>query len=62
MVLVFTLAIAELADAAQLAPIVGAFVAGLVLARCESAERIQRELRPIGHFLIPALSQPTWPK
>lgn len=51
--LAFTLGIAELADAAQLAPIVGAFVAGLVLGRCAPAERIQRELRPIGHFLIP---------
>ena len=51
--LVFTLGIAELADSAQLAPIVGAFVAGLILARCGPAERIRRELQPIGHFLIP---------
>ena len=51
--LAFTLAIAELADAAKLAPIVGAFVAGLVLARCAQAPRIHRELTPIAHILIP---------
>jgi Kef-type K+ transport system membrane component KefB/predicted amino acid-binding ACT domain protein len=51
--LVFTLAIAELANAAQLAPIVGAFVAGIVLGRCAAAERIRREITPVGHLLIP---------
>jgi Kef-type K+ transport system membrane component KefB len=51
--LAFTLAIAELADAAQLAPIVGAFVAGLALSGSSSAERIQRELAPVGHLFIP---------
>jgi Kef-type K+ transport system membrane component KefB len=51
--LAFTLAIAELADLAQLAPIVGAFVAGLALGRSPSAERIRREMRPVGHLLIP---------
>jgi Kef-type K+ transport system membrane component KefB len=51
--LAFTLAIAELADQAQLAPIVGAFVAGLALGRSPSAERIRREIRPVGHLLIP---------
>jgi Kef-type K+ transport system membrane component KefB len=51
--LAFTLAIAELADQAQLAPIVGAFVAGLALGRAPSAERIRRELTPVGHLLIP---------
>jgi Kef-type K+ transport system membrane component KefB/predicted amino acid-binding ACT domain protein len=51
--LAFTLAIAELADAAKLAPIVGAFVAGLVLARTTPAERIRRELTPVSHLLVP---------
>jgi Kef-type K+ transport system membrane component KefB len=51
--LAFTLGIAELADAAKLAPIVGAFVAGLVLARSAPAERIRRELTPVSHLLIP---------
>jgi Kef-type K+ transport system membrane component KefB len=51
--LAFTLALAELADAAQLAPIVGAFVAGLALSGSSSAARIQRELAPVGHLFIP---------
>jgi Kef-type K+ transport system membrane component KefB/predicted amino acid-binding ACT domain protein len=51
--LAFTLALAQLADAAQLAPIVGAFVAGLALGRAPPAERIRRELTPVGHLLIP---------
>jgi Kef-type K+ transport system membrane component KefB len=51
--LAFTLAIAELADAAKLAPIVGAFVAGLALGRSNSSDRIRRELQPVGHLFIP---------
>ena len=51
--LAFTLAFAELADAAKLAPIVGAFVAGLALSGSSSSEKIQRELAPIGHIFIP---------
>ncbi len=51
--LAFTLAFAELADAAQLAPIVGAFVAGLSLSRSTVSDRITRELGPIGHIFIP---------
>jgi Kef-type K+ transport system membrane component KefB len=51
--LAFTLAIAELADLAKLAPIVGAFVAGLALGRSAPAERIRQELTPVGHLLIP---------
>lgn len=51
--LAFTLALAELAHAAKLAPIVGAFVAGLALGRTRSASRIRRELTPVGHLLIP---------
>ena len=51
--LAFTLAVAELASAAKLAPIVGAFVAGLALSRSEVAGRIRSELTPVGHLLIP---------
>jgi Kef-type K+ transport system membrane component KefB len=51
--LAFALAFAELASAAKLAPIIGAFVAGLVLRRSEPGERIARELVPLGHVFIP---------
>lgn len=51
--LAFALFFAELADVAKLAPIVGAFVAGLALSRTESRERIARELTPVGHLFIP---------
>jgi Kef-type K+ transport system membrane component KefB len=51
--LAFSLALAALADAAGLAPLIGAFVAGLALARTDQAERVQRDLTPIGHVLIP---------
>ena len=51
--LAFTLGIAQLATLAKLAPIVGAFVAGLALGRSESSGRIQRELTPVGHLFIP---------
>ncbi len=51
--LAFTLAMAELANEAKLAPIVGAFVAGLALSRGAVAPRIRRELAPIGQLLIP---------
>lgn len=51
--LVFTLAFAELADRAELAPIVGAFVAGLCLAGTPAAERVERDLRPVGHLFVP---------
>jgi Kef-type K+ transport system membrane component KefB len=51
--LAFTLAVAELADAARLAPIIGAFVAGLALGRSPSADRIRSEMTPVGHLLIP---------
>lgn len=49
----FTLAVSELADKAKLAPIVGAFVAGLALGRSSEAERIRTELSPVGHLFIP---------
>ena len=51
--LAFTLFFAELADAAKLAPIIGAFVAGLSLSRSELRERIERDLTPVGHLFIP---------
>lgn len=51
--LAFTLAFAELADKAKLAPIIGAFLAGLALGRTDSSERIRSELAPLGHVLIP---------
>ncbi len=49
----FTLLFARVADAARLAPIVGAFVAGLALTRSDQSERIRRELAPVGHLFIP---------
>jgi Kef-type K+ transport system membrane component KefB len=51
--LAFTLAFARIADAAKLAPIVGAFVAGLALTRSDQSDRIRRELAPVGHLFIP---------
>ncbi|MBA2609758.1 MAG: cation:proton antiporter [Actinobacteria bacterium] len=51
--LAFTLAFATAADAAKLAPIVGAFVAGIALTRSDQSERIHRELGPVGHLFIP---------
>src|SRR5205823_3608896 len=51
--LAFALAFAEVADAAKLAPIVGAFVAGLALARSNLADRIRRELASVVHLFIP---------
>src|SRR5204863_754125 len=50
--LAFTLGVSELASAAKLAPIVGAFVAGLALARSHQAGRIRRELAPVGHLFL----------
>ena len=49
--LAFTLAMAELANSAKLAPIVGAFVAGVVLSRSSVSERVRTELTPVGHLL-----------
>ena len=51
--LAFTLAFAILADAAELAPIVGAFAAGVALSGTAPAERMRRELAPVGHLFIP---------
>lgn len=51
--LAFTLGFALIADAAKLAPIVGAFVAGIALSRSDQSDRIHRELAPVGHLFIP---------
>jgi Kef-type K+ transport system membrane component KefB len=51
--LVVTLVFAELADAAKLAFIIGAFMAGLGLGRSDHHERITRDLGAIGNVLIP---------
>src|SRR5215213_2267213 len=51
--LAFTLAVSELASAAKLAPIVGAFVAGIALGPSPASNRIRRELTPVGHLLVP---------
>ncbi len=53
MALAFTLAFAELADVANLAVVVGAFIAGLALGRTRQSDRIRRELAPVGHLFIP---------
>ena len=45
--LAFTLALAELADVASLAVVVGAFLAGLALGRTRQSNRIRRELAPL---------------
>jgi Kef-type K+ transport system membrane component KefB/predicted amino acid-binding ACT domain protein len=51
--LAFTLVFASLADAAELAPIVGAFAAGVALSGSAPAARVRRELAPVGHLFIP---------
>ncbi len=51
--LAFTLAFSGLATLAKLAPIVGAFVAGLALARADQSDRIRAEITPIGHIFVP---------
>lgn len=51
--LAFTLAFAALADAAELAPIIGAFAAGVALSGSGPAERVRRELKPVGHLFVP---------
>src|SRR5262245_38884366 len=49
----FVLAVAELAHAAKLAAIVGAFVAGLAIGKARPADRIRTELTPIAHLFVP---------
>jgi hypothetical protein len=50
---VLTLAFAELADAAKLAFIIGAFMAGLALGSSDHHERVSRDLGALGNILIP---------
>jgi Kef-type K+ transport system membrane component KefB len=47
------LAFAELADAAKLAFIIGAFMAGLAIGRTRQHHQIAHELAPIGNLFIP---------
>ena len=51
--LALALAFSKLAELAKLAPIVGAFVAGISLSRSKVADRVHRELTPLGQLLIP---------
>jgi len=51
--LAFTLGFARLADLVELAPIVGAFVAGVVLARSRTRASIGTSLAPIAHVFVP---------
>jgi Kef-type K+ transport system membrane component KefB len=51
--LALTLAFAELADAAKLAFIIGAFMAGLAIGRSDHHERVARDLGSVGNILIP---------
>jgi Kef-type K+ transport system membrane component KefB len=51
--LVVTLALAGFASDVKLAPVVGAFVAGLAVGPSARREEIQRRLAPIGQVLIP---------
>lgn len=51
--LAFTLGLAELAQLANLAPIIGAFVAGLALTKTQQSSKIRHELAPLGHIFIP---------
>lgn len=53
-VLALALTIGIAADRlAGLNPIVGAFVAGVIIGQAEQVQRIQTELRPIAHFFVP---------
>jgi Kef-type K+ transport system membrane component KefB len=51
--LIFVLMVATLADVAGLAPVVGAFVAGLALGPYKRADAVAESLAPVGHLLIP---------
>lgn len=52
-VLLFCLTLAYIAHELKLATIVGAFAAGLVLARTEHSARIQDRIKPLADILIP---------
>ena len=47
------LAFSVLADKAHLAPIIGAFVAGLALRRISASERVERDVASLGHIFVP---------
>ena len=47
------LAFSVLADKANLAPIIGAFVAGLALRRISASERVERDVASLGHIFVP---------
>jgi Kef-type K+ transport system membrane component KefB/predicted amino acid-binding ACT domain protein len=49
----FTLAFAGLASAARLAPIVGAFVAGVALGRIKERDELRERLAPVTHLFVP---------
>lgn len=49
----FTLLISLLANESKLAPIVGAFVAGLALGRTRQVDRVRRDLSSLIHVLVP---------
>jgi Kef-type K+ transport system membrane component KefB len=51
--LAFTLGMSQLAHLAGLAPIIGAFVAGLALRASPVADRVHHEMTPLGHVFIP---------
>jgi Kef-type K+ transport system membrane component KefB len=51
--IMFAFALAYLADLAGSAVIIGAFAAGLVLAKTDRARDIEREVYPIAQFFIP---------
>jgi Kef-type K+ transport system membrane component KefB len=51
--LAVTLSFAELARLAGLAPIVGAFVAGICLAGTRDSGELRRDLLPLGHVFVP---------
>jgi Kef-type K+ transport system membrane component KefB len=51
--LVLALVFARVASGVGLAPVVGAFVAGLAVGRSEVADDLHRKLVPLGHFFIP---------
>jgi Kef-type K+ transport system membrane component KefB len=51
--LIFALTLAYLADAVGSGLIIGAFAAGLVLARCDKGQEIAREIHDLGQFFVP---------
>jgi Kef-type K+ transport system membrane component KefB len=51
--LVVALALAGMSSSVKLAPVVGAFVAGLAVGSSSRKDEIQRRITPIGHVLIP---------